>query len=238
MRALRNAFITGLLLCLPLAITVYVLWLILGLAAKPLNGHVLTFIEWVVPRAGLDPALAASSWVEPVAYVLSAILLVTVITLLGWFSKNLIGGILISRVENVIESLPGVKSIYVSIKQIVAMFGAKNKENFKQVALVQFPHAGAWTVAFVTNRDPSEISAILGYPAVHVFVPTTPNPTGGYFMVFRESDIRPLSMSITEGMKLVVSCGSLLPENSAAFAGETATAGDGADVAAGTPLRQ
>jgi uncharacterized membrane protein len=111
-----------------------------------------------------------------------------------------------------INQVPVIKSVYSSIKQIVFTFGAKNKQNFKQVVLVQFPHPEAWTVAFVTNRDPSELSQKLGYPAVHVFVPTTPNPTGGYFLVLRESDVKVLQMSVAEGMKLVISGGSVLPE--------------------------
>ncbi|MDR2981697.1 MAG: DUF502 domain-containing protein, partial [Puniceicoccales bacterium] len=72
-------------------------------------------------------------------------------------------------------------------------------------------HAEAWTVAFVTNRDPSEISEKLGYPVVHVFVPTTPNPTGGYFLLLREENVKPLSMSVADGMKLIVSGGAVLP---------------------------
>jgi len=133
------------------------------------------------------------------------------VTLVGLFSRYLLGRWFIDLFEGIIRRVPLVKSIYSAVKEIVARFGADNKENFKQVVLVQFPHPNAWTVAFLTNSDPSELSDKLGFPVVHVFVPTTPNPTGGYFLLVREADIVRVSMSVADAMKLVVSGGALLP---------------------------
>jgi uncharacterized membrane protein len=209
MRTLRNAFFTGLLLCLPLAITIYVVRFLVELTSKPAQGMVSKL--WF--RAlGHPQGTTAQFWVEQSSVLLSALVVVAVITLVGMFSRYLLGRFIISMLEKLINQVPVIKSVYSSIKQIVFTFGAKNKQNFKQVVLVQFPHQGVWTVAFVTNRDHSELSEKLGYPVVHVFVPTTPNPTGGYFLVFRESDVKVLQMSVAEGMKLVISGGSVLPE--------------------------
>lgn len=209
MRTLRNAFFTGLLLCLPLAITIYVVRFLVDLASKPAKGIVSEF--WF--RAlGNPQGTTAQFWVEQSAVVVSALVVVAIITFVGMFSRYLLGRLIIHSLEKMISQVPVIKSVYSSIKQIVFTFGSKNKQNFKQVVFVQFPHPGAWTVAFVTNRDPSELSEKLGYPVVHVFVPTSPNPTGGYFLLFRESDVKVLKMSVTEGMRLVISGGSVLPD--------------------------
>ncbi len=211
MRALRKAFFTGLALCLPLAITVYVVQLLLELVAKPAKGIVLAVCASFFEQ---EAELTGDYWVEKAVLLVSALIVVLGVTLVGWFSRYLIGRLIIDSFEQVIERVPMVKSVYTGIKQLVATFSAKNKANFKEVVLVQFPHQGAWTVAFVTNRDPSELSETLGYPLVHVFVPTTPNPTGGYFLLLPESAVKPLAMSVADGMKLIVSGGSVLPESS------------------------
>ena len=211
MRSLRKAFFTGLALCLPLAVTVYVVQLLVELAAKPAKGIVLMIGEMVLGR---EAELTGDFWAEKAVLLISALIVVTGVTLVGWLSRYLLGRLMIDSFEQIIERVPMVKSVYTSIKQLVATFGAKNKANFKEVVLVQFPHLESWTVAFVTNRDPSELSEVLGYPLVHVFVPTTPNPTGGYFLLLRKSEVKPLSMSVAEGMKLIVSGGAVLPEGS------------------------
>lgn len=211
MRVLRKAFFTGLLLCLPLVVTVYVVRLLIELAAKPSQWLVLEICN---STFGLEDNLAGNFWVEQAIVLISALIVVMGVTLVGFLSRYFMGRIVIESFENLIERVPMIKSVYISTKQIVTTFGAKNRANYKEVVLVQFPHPGAWTVAFVTNRDASEISEVLGYPVVHVFVPTTPNPTGGYFITLPVGEVKPLSMSVAEGMKLIVSGGAVLPERS------------------------
>ncbi|MDR3228075.1 MAG: DUF502 domain-containing protein [Puniceicoccales bacterium] len=162
------------------------------------------------------PEIIETFWVKQGIPILSAILVLVAITLIGWFSRYLFGKWLIDLMEGVIKKVPVIKSIYASVKEIVARFGEDSKKNFKQVVLVRFPHAGAWTVGFLTNSEPSELSEKLGTPLLHIFVPTTPNPTGGYFLLFREEDVIRISMSVSDAMKLVISGGALLPKRDAA----------------------
>lgn len=197
---------------MPLGITVYVVHLLVDLASKPLRNQVMQLVHHLASQTDASTQVHDNFWVEQFVILLSALLVVAAITVIGWFSRHFLGRLLINTVETIIERVPMIKSVYASIKQIVSTFGSKSKANFKQVVLVQFPHAEAWTLAFVTNRDSSELSATLGYPVVHVFVPTTPNPTGGYFLVLRESAIKPLKMTVAEGMRLIVSGGAVLPE--------------------------
>ncbi|MDR0535542.1 MAG: DUF502 domain-containing protein [Puniceicoccales bacterium] len=185
--------------------------------AKPAQGVVtelwgkfLGSQEWL-RYIGSPEGAAAKMWIEQSAVVVAALVVVLFVTFVGMLSRYFFGKLIIQTLEKIIDRVPVIKSVYSSIKQIVATFGSKNKENFKQVVLVQFPHPRAWTVAFVTNRSESELSESFDEPVVHVFVPTTPNPTGGYFLIFRESDVRILKMSVADGMKLVVSGGSVLP---------------------------
>lgn len=210
MRGLRNAFLTGVFLCLPLALTIYVVQLLVDLAAKPAKGLVEKACAWVLNTQ--DAAtLAQNAWAKHLVVPLSALIVVLGVTVVGVLSRHFFGRFVINGLEGIIGRVPMIKSVYASIKQMVETFSAKNKATFKQVVLVQFPHLEAWTVAFVTNRDASELSEKLGYPVVHVFVPTTPNPTGGYFLVLRESAAIPLRMSVSEGMRLIVSGGAMLP---------------------------
>ncbi len=210
MRELRKAFFTGLLLCLPLAVTIWIVYQAINLAATPVKHFVLYGLQTAF---AISDEFARSFWVEQLVLVISALIVVVALTFIGLLSRYFLGRFIIEIFEGIIERVPMIKSVYNATKQIVATFGMKNKATFKQVVLVQFPHPGCRTVAFVTNRDPGEISEALGGgPYVHVFVPTTPNPTGGYFLVLPERDVIPLKMSVADGMKLIVSGGAVLPD--------------------------
>ncbi|MDR2862360.1 MAG: DUF502 domain-containing protein [Puniceicoccales bacterium] len=208
MRRLRKDFLTGLVLCLPVAITIYVVRFLVDLAAAPAKSLV---VEVCKQLLHLPERVVDDFWIRQAVVLISALFVVFAVTVIGFFSRYFMGRFLIDTLEHLIARVPMIKSVYTSIKQIVTTFSAQNKANFKQVVLVQFPHSGAWTVAFVTNREPSELSEKLGHAVVHVFVPTTPNPTGGYFLLLRESEVKPLKMSVADGMKLIVSGGAVLP---------------------------
>ena len=143
MRGLRNAFFTGLLLSMPLAITIYVVRLLVDLASKPLRNHVMELVRHLASKTDANMQVQDNFWVEQFVVLLSALLVVAAITIIGWFSRYFLGRLLINSLETIIERVPMIKSVYASIKQIVSTFGSKNKANFKQVVLVQFPHAEA-----------------------------------------------------------------------------------------------
>jgi uncharacterized membrane protein len=212
MRTIRNTFFSGLLFCLPVLATVFVVQFLVDFLGKPVRAHVTQYVSTLALKFE-HPEIADSYWSETAIAILSAIVVLIAVTLVGWFSRYLFGKWLIELFEGIIHRVPIIKSVYASVKEIVARFGEGGKQNFKQVVLVQFPHLGAWTIAFVTNDAPSELSEKLGFPVLHVFVPTTPNPTGGYFLLVREEDVRRIEMNVADAMKLVVSGGTLLPLN-------------------------
>ncbi|MDR2982601.1 MAG: DUF502 domain-containing protein, partial [Puniceicoccales bacterium] len=132
MRELRKAFLTGLFLCLPLAITLYVVKFLVDLAATPSKGIVLSVFSRYF-NMGED--LAKNFWVQQSVILISALMVVVGFTVVGWLSRYFLGRFLIDMLEGIIGRVPMIKSVYTSIKQIVATFGAKNKANFKQVVL-------------------------------------------------------------------------------------------------------
>ena len=116
-------------------------------------------------------------------------------------------------VEGFLHRVPLVKSVYGTVKQIVETFSQGNRAVFQQVVLVRFPHQESWTVGFLTGDVADAIREVAGPDLVNVFVPTTPNPTAGFLLLVPRTSIRPLSLSVSDGMKLIISGGTVTPES-------------------------
>jgi uncharacterized membrane protein len=143
-------------------------------------------------------------WLAPAASVLVALLLIYLVGLLG---GNVVGRQVLKGLEAVVLQIPFIRGIYAATRQFLDTF-SRDQKAFQKVVLVEWPRPGAWTVAFVTNEAPGALA-----PADHVcvFVPTTPNPTGGYIIFVPRAAVRPLSMSVDDAFKLVISGGVLTP---------------------------
>jgi uncharacterized membrane protein len=139
------------------------------------------------------------------------ILLISLILLIGIFARNFIGKKLGGLGEKILNKIPLVRNIYTSIKQIVTTIFMQGKSNFRGVVLVEYPRRGAYSVGFVTGDTKGQIQRITEDNLVNVFVPTTPNPTSGFFILFPENDITLLNMTVEEGMKMIISAGMVTP---------------------------
>ena len=195
----RTAFLSGILLLAPLAITIYAfLWVIefVGGRFRPLFDTVIPLRLQVVP------------FVWDVAIT---VLMLGLITLFGFISHYLFGKYLLDLGERVITGIPGVSTVYVSVKQVVATFNTQNRNLFSKVVLVQFPRPGVWTLGFLTTKTQAEVQQRAGQELWAVFVPTSPNPTGGYVLYFPPEEITELDMSVGDGMKMVISGGAVVP---------------------------
>ena len=113
--------------------------------------------------------------------------------------------------ERAIRRIPGIGAVYNSVKQVVATFGAQNRSMVTKVVLVQFPRQGVWSMGFLTNKVQGEPQEATGAEIWTVFVPTSPNPTSGFMVMFPRQDIRELTMSVGDGMKMIVSGGAVVP---------------------------
>ncbi|MCL2641056.1 MAG: DUF502 domain-containing protein [Phycisphaerales bacterium] len=208
LRHLRSVMITGLLTVIPLFITVYILHIVYGLVTTYTQGPA----KWVADKL-LTPW--AGEWIEPetlreftvpIFAILISLLIVYLLGLLGTF---FVGRKIIARFEHFISNLPLIKGIYGTTKQVMAVFRqGGGGAGFQRVVLVQFPRAGTWTVAFVTNtvKDP-----VGGQNLVCCFIPLTPNPTSGFFQMFPEIDVRNTDWTVDLGIKIVLSGGLLAP---------------------------
>jgi uncharacterized membrane protein len=198
--SLRNAFLTGLVLIAPLVVTIWGLRLIIGFV----GGSITPLFSPYLPDALSH--LPAIIW-----DVLTTVIVLALITLLGYLSRLLLGQFMGAMAERFIQNIPGVGSFYNSVKQFIETFGAKDRTQFSKVVLVQFPRAGAWTIGFVTNTARGEPHSRLQSDHWAVFVPTCPSPVNGFFMYLPVAEMVELEMSVGDGMKTVISCGAVLP---------------------------
>jgi uncharacterized membrane protein len=221
----RNYFLTGLVIAAPLAITLYIVWWLVH--------SIDSLVKPLIP-ARYDPDLLLPFAVPGVGVVIAFVL----ITLLGFLTANLLGRTLISYGERVLGRMPLVRTIYGALKQIFETMLSSRASTFNQVVLIEYPRPGLWSIAFVATAAKGEVREMLGKSerpddeVVSVFVPTTPNPTSGYLLFCKRSEMLPLDMTIEEAAKLVISAGLVTPE----YRKRTKALADGArkKVSAGT----
>jgi len=197
MQTLRSYFIAGLLIWAPLAITVWVLNLIIGTMDMSLS---LLPVEWH-PRSLLGRQVPG----------LGVILTLLVILVTGLLARNFIGARLLRAWEGLLHRIPVVRSIYSSVKQVSDTLLTGSGQAFRKVLLVQYPRQGVWTIAFQTGTPAGEIGSRVMVDMVSVYVPTTPNPTSGFFLMMPRDQVIELSMGVDEALKYVVSMGVLAP---------------------------
>jgi len=198
MRVIKKYFITGLLIWVPLVITVWVL----GLLVATLEGFVPGFLSSEA-LFGID--------IPGFRFVL----VIVVVLLTGVFAANLIGRTMVDQWENLLGRIPLVRSIYNSVKQVSDTVLAPNGQAFRRAVLVQYPRAGSWTIAFVTGTPSGEVADRLSGDHISVYVPTTPNPTSGFFLMVPRADAIDLQMSVDAALKYIVSMGVVAPVQAA-----------------------
>ena len=204
MSRLRQYFITGLLVWLPMGVTVWVLLWLLGI----LDGiflSVLAAAEAMVP--GLGPLAGRLRHIPGLGVILVAI----VIFGTGLFVANMFGQWWLRQWHKVMTRIPVVRSIYSSVKQVSDTLFSGSGQAFSKALLIQYPRQGAWTIAFLTGKPGGEVACHLEGDYVSVYVPTTPNPTSGFFLMLPRADVVELGISVDEALKYVISMGVVAP---------------------------
>ena len=194
---IKRYFITGLLIWVPLAITAWVLALIVGVADQslrllPESVHPHNLLGFDIPGAGI---------------------VVTLVIILGTglLAANFIGQRLVNWWEKLLARIPVVNSIYNGVKQVSDTLLSPTGMAFRQPLLVQYPHQGSWTIAFLTGEPGGDVVNHLAGEHVSVYVPTTPNPTSGFFLMFRKDQVIELNMDVDEALKYIISMGVVAP---------------------------
>ena len=202
---MKKYLIAGLLVWLPLTLTVWVLTSVLGLL-DGVFGWFISATQAVLPAPATAP-------LEALRHIPGLGLIVTLVALLltGIFAANIVGQWWLRQGSRLLNRIPIVKSIYNSIKQVSDTLFSSSGNAFREAVLVQYPHQGSWTIAFVTGKPGGEVASHLDGEHVSLYVPTTPNPTSGFFLMMPRSSVRPLQMSVDEALKYIISMGVVVP---------------------------
>ncbi len=199
MSFLRRYLVAGLLVWLPLGATFLVINLLVGWMDKSL----------LLLPAAYRPDNLLGFHIPGLGVLLSLLILL----LTGLVAANLFGRKVVSMWEGLLARIPLVRSVYSAVKQMVETMFADTGKSFRKVVLVEFPRRGLWTLAFLTNEEDGAVQHVTGRDVVNVYIPTTPNPTGGYFVLVPKEDVRELDMSVDDGLKMLLSMGAVNPGN-------------------------
>ena len=196
----KNYLLTGVIVTAPVAITVYmsyhlVVWI------NSVTSHLIpqqwkigNFVPYAVPGLGL-------------------VLLIAALMLVGMLTTGYVGKFFVKLWERIIRKMPVVSSFYSLMKQIFETFLSQKSRSFSEVVLVQYPRKDLWTIAFVSKDETGgEVADKVGQKMLSIYVPTTPNPTSGFLIFVPENDVIKLDMSVEDGIKYVLSCGIVTPE--------------------------
>ena len=203
LRSLRNAFITGIVVILPLGVTVIVINFLLVRLGNPAS----QFFFWY-----LDSEWRNLPAVKFALETISIFVVFLLITILGYGSRFVLGRIILGGLERLLDRVPFINTVYRTVKQIVDTFGQQKKAIFQEVVLIEYPRKHCYVLGFLTSTAMGETQTRTSEHIVNVFVPTTPNPTSGFLLMLPEEDIRRLQMNIADGMKLIISGGAVVPD--------------------------
>ena len=202
---MKRYLIAGLLVWLPLAVTIWVLQAVLGVL-DGVFGWLLSASQAVLPMAAHAPI----EWLRTIPG-LGVIVMLLGLLITGMFATNIIGQWWLRQGHRLLNKIPIVKSIYSSVKQVSDTLFSSSGNAFRQAVLVQYPRNGSWTIAFVTGKPGGEAAHHLPGDYLSVYVPTTPNPTSGFFLMVPRADVIALAMSVDEALKYVISMGVVAP---------------------------
>ena len=203
---IKKYLLAGLLVWLPLAITIWVLHWLVGLLDSVFLGMMY----------GLDSVISVGG-VNPVAGLrdvpgLGVGLILLLLLLTGALVSNVAGRWLVRQWDRLFTQIPIVKSIYTSVKKVSDTLFSSNGNAFRKAVMLQYPRAGSWTIGFQTGSPSGEVAQHLAGEWMSVYVPTTPNPTSGFFLMVPRADVIELSMSVDEALTYVISMGAVAPD--------------------------
>jgi uncharacterized membrane protein len=201
-KSLRNAFFTGIFALLPVVITLFIIDFLLKSIGLPICRLLLRIFHISVPENGV---LAMG------IYLVSFLLFALLIAEIGYFSTYMFGRWALRCFDRLVEKLPFVNVVYKTVKQIIDTFRQNSASVFHKTVLVEFPYKGSYGIGFLTSETKGEIQDRTSGDVVNVFLPTSPNPTTGFLLLLPKKDIIELDMSVSDGLKMIVSGGVVNP---------------------------
>jgi len=195
---LRAYFFAGILVTAPISITIYLAWLFINFVDDkvtpliPEKYNPETYLPFALPGLGL-------------------VVLFLGLTIVGMLMAGFMGRLFTRLSESLLNRMPVVRSVYNAVKQILETVLAQQSNAFREAVLVEYPRRGIWAIAFITGRTEGEVQNVTAEECVNIFLPTTPNPTSGFLLFVPRADLIPLSMSVEEAIKMVISGGIVTP---------------------------
>jgi len=204
----RANFFAGLAVLLPAVLSVGVVIWLFGTVSNFTDTLLFFLPKTVTHQSG---GAGPTHWYWSLAALLLTFILISVV---GRLARNFLGRRLIGWMDFLLLQVPLVNRIYSTIKQVNAAFSANHKSSFRQVVLLEFPRPGVYSIGFVTGEQNQEVQLKTHEKVVSVFIPTTPNPTSGFLILAPEASLTKLDMSVADGIKFIISLGSVAPEYS------------------------
>ena len=188
---LRNYFITGVVVLIPIGFTLYLTKFIIGISSKiiPQNINPNNYLPYAIP--GIEILIS-----------------VIFITIVGGLSLSFLGKRILKIIDDLFKRIPFLRTIYTAILQMTETFSNKDNNDKKSVVLVEYPRKGVWAVGFATKENKGEMSEKTNKKLINIFVPTTPNPTSGFLLMFPKDEVIHLNMSFEEASRFIVSAGT------------------------------
>jgi len=197
---LRAYFLAGVLITAPIFITFYLAWLFINFVDSkvtpliPEKYNPETYLPFGTPGLGL-------------------VVLIIVLTMIGALTAGFVGRLYLRTSERLLNRMPIIRGFYSAIKQILETVLAQQSNAFREAVLVEYPRRGIWAIAFITGRTKGEVQSLTEEECINIFLPTTPNPTSGFLLFVPKKELTPLSMSVEEALKMVISGGIVTPED-------------------------
>ncbi len=201
---LRSNFLSGLILLAPVGVTVFVINFLLSVLGRPFSKLFFFYVD--------DATFERYPWMGYLLTVVSACIVVVMITLFGWFSRKIFGRFFVAWFEKFMGSVPLVRSVYVTVRQIVDTVAKSNKAIFNTTVLIEYPRKGVYAIGFLTGDAQGEIQEKTSAYLLNVFLPTTPNPTSGFLLLVPKEEVILLDMPVADGMKAIISGGAVMPQ--------------------------
>ncbi len=194
MKLLRRYLVAGLLVWIPLGVTIFILKVLIGL------------MDGLIPEQ-YRPEVLLGFPIPGLGFILA--FLVLLIT--GLFAANIVGRSMVGLWESLLERIPVVRSVYAATKNFAEIVFSDSDQSFKKVLLIEYPRKGTYSLALQTATDLGEVHSRIGEEVVCTFLPTTPNPTSGYIIIVPKKDVIELDMDVDEALKMIISLGSVVP---------------------------
>jgi uncharacterized membrane protein len=205
LRRLRNYFFSGLLVVVPIGVTIWIVWGIFSL-----------FDSWyshLAIKYGFHDFLKQhlSNDFNAPEFGIGFLLTVTSIIFIGFLTQLYLGKKVLGLVDNVFLQIPGVSNLYHGLKQVTETLMGRRKGIFERVVLIEYPRVGLYSLAFITGRDEGLLEPLIEKGLVYLFIATTPNPTSGIFLIVPETEVTPVDISVEDAMKMIISSGMVSP---------------------------